>query len=92
GTLMDILSEQRASIDRLRATLDSLALQRTRASARLLLGLAVALLPAILLAAVFGMNFALPFADQALALPIAVLVVIAVAVASVAWARYRRWI
>jgi magnesium transporter len=92
GTLADILSEQHATIGRLRATLDSLALQRTRVSARLLLVVVLALLPAILIAALFGMNLTLSLGQNALAFPIVLLVMIVVAVGSVAFARYKQWI
>jgi magnesium transporter len=92
NTLADTLSEQHATIARLRATLDSLALQRTHTSVRLLLVLALALLPAMLIAAVFGMNLELPVAQNAVLFPIALLLMIVVAIGSVAFARYKQWI
>jgi magnesium transporter len=92
GTLADILAEQQETLDGLRATLDSLALQRTRAEMRLLLAIAVALLPAILIAAIFGMNLPLPFSQSQLAFPIVVLVMLLAGVGLVGFARYKQWI
>jgi len=92
GTLADIVAEQQETIEGLRATLDSLALQRTRAEVRLLLVIVVALLPAILVAAMFGMNFPLAFGQSQLAFPIAVLIMLLAAVGLVAFARYKQWI
>ena len=92
GTLLDILGEQRETLGGLQAALDSLAVQRAHEATRLLTTLALVLLPMILIAAIFGMNLALPFERNPLAFPIAVLIMLAVSAGLVAFARYRRWI
>jgi magnesium transporter len=92
GALADMVAEQQETIGGLSATLDSLALQRTRAEVRLLLVIVVALLPAIMIATMFGMNFPLAFGQSQLAFPIAVFVMLLAAVGLVAFARYKQWI
>jgi magnesium transporter len=92
STLVDIMDEQQETIAGVHATLDSLAIQGTREGVRLLLAIALALLPTLLIAAIFGMNLALPFGQSPLALPVIVLAMILAAAGLVALARYRRWI
>jgi magnesium transporter len=92
GSLLGIVQEQRETAAGLHATLDSMAIQRTHEGIRLLTTIALVLLPMILIAAIFGMNLALPFERNPLAFPIALLVMLAVTAGLVVYARYRRWI
>jgi len=92
GALADSMAEQQETVAGLRATLDSLAIQRTGAGVRRLLTITMALLPALLIAAVWGMNLALPFSQDQITFPIVLLGMLLVAGGLVALARYRRWI
>jgi len=92
GALLDIVGEQRETAAGLHAALDSMVIQRTHEGTRLLTTIALALLPMILIAAIFGMNLALPFERNPLVFPIVLLVMLGVAAGLVAYARYRRWI
>jgi magnesium transporter len=91
-TIVDILAEQHETIAGVRATLDSLAIQRTRESLRLLLAVALALLPMILVAAIFGMGLPLPIANTLFIFPIALVLMIGAAAGVIAFARYKQWI
>jgi magnesium transporter len=91
-TIVDTLDEQRETIIGVRATLDSLAIQRTRESLRLLLAVALALLPMILVAAIFGMGLPLPFVNITYIFPIALVLMIGAAAGVIAFARYKQWI
>jgi magnesium transporter len=90
--LMAIAEEQRETAAGLQAALDSTAIQQMHAGIRLLTIVALVLLPMILIAAIFGMNLALPFTLSPLAFPIVVLAMLAIAVGVVAYVRYQRWI
>ena len=90
--LIGIAEEQRETVAGLQAALDSTAIQRTHAGMRLLTIVALVLLPMILIAAIFGMNLALPFERNPLAFPIVVLAMLAITIGLVAYARYRRWV
>jgi magnesium transporter len=92
ATLVDILEEQHETVAGVRATLDSLAIQRVRESIRLLLAVTLALLPMILVAAIFSMNLALPIAGVPFIFLIALVLMIAAAAGMIAFARYKRWI
>ena len=91
-TVVDMLAEQHETIDGVRATLDSLAVQRTRESLRLVLAVALALLPMILVAAIFGMGLPLPIANTRFVFPIALVLMIGAAAGTIAFARSRQWI
>jgi len=91
-TLTAILQEQQETTESMRATLDSLAIQRIREGVQRLLAITLALLPAILIAAIFGMNLALPFSQNPLAALAIAALVLAVAGACVALARRYKWI
>jgi magnesium transporter len=91
-TIVDALEEQHETIAGVRATLESLAIQRTRESLRLLLAVVLALLPMILVAAIFGMGLPLPIANTLFIFPIALVLMIAAAAGVIAFARYKRWI
>jgi magnesium transporter len=91
-TILDTLAEQHESIAGVRATLDSLAIQRTRESLRLLLAVALALLPMILVAAIFGMGLPPPLANIPFIFAIAIVLMIGAAAGVIAFARSRRWI
>src|SRR5262245_44646035 len=92
ATLVDILEEQHETVAGVRATLDSLAIQRVREGLRLLLAVTLALLPMILVAAIFSMNLPLPIAGVPFIFPIALVLMIAAAAGMIAFARYKRWI
>ncbi|HET9220989.1 MAG TPA: CorA family divalent cation transporter, partial [Roseiflexaceae bacterium] len=72
--------------------LDSLAIQRTHESLRLLLAVVLALLPMILVAAIFGMSLPLPFDNIRYIFPIALVLMIGAAAGVIAFARYKKWI
>jgi magnesium transporter len=92
ATLVDILEEQNETVAGLRATLDSLAMQRMREGVRLLLAITLALLPMILVATIFSMNLPLPVASIPFIFPIALLLMIGAAAGMIAFARYKQWI
>jgi magnesium transporter len=92
ATLADIVEEQHETIVGLRATLDSLALQGTREGAQRLLLAALALLPMILVAAIFSMSLPLPITSIPFIFPIALLLMIGAAAGAIAFARYKRWV
>jgi magnesium transporter len=91
-TLADIVEEQYATLEGVRATLDSLALQGVREGGRRLLLAALVLLPMILVAAIFGMSLPLPIAGLPLVVPLVLLLMIGAAIAAIALARYKRWV
>ena len=92
ATLLDIVEEQHETVANLHATLDSLAIARVREGMRLLLATALALLPMILIAVIFGMSLPLPVANIPFIFPIALALMIGAAAGTVAFARYKRWI
>jgi magnesium transporter len=92
AALVDIVEEQQEMIVGVRATLDSLAIQRAREAARRLLAAALALLPMILVAAIFAMNLPLAIASAPLVFPLALLLMIGAAAGTLAFARYKQWI
>jgi magnesium transporter len=91
-SIVDTLDEQHETIAGARATLDSLAIQRTRESLRLLLAVALALLPMILVATIFGIALPLPFANIPYIFPIALVLMVGAAAGVIAFARYKHWI
>jgi magnesium transporter len=91
-TIVDTLDEQREMIAGVHDSLDSLAIQRTHESLRLLLAVALALLPMILVAAIFGMSLPLPFDNIRYIFPIALVLMIGAAAGVIAFARYKKWI
>jgi magnesium transporter len=99
GDLADALSalvasveEQHETIAGVRATFDSLTIQRTHQSLRLLLAALLALLPMLLVAAIFGIAPPAPLASIPFIFPIALLLMLAAAAGVIAFARYKQWI
>jgi magnesium transporter len=92
ATLWNILAEQHEIIEGLSATLDSLAAQRANQGMRMLIVIAVVLLPMILITGIYGMNISLPFAQHPFAFPIILLVMLGVPAGLAAYLRYKQWI
>jgi magnesium transporter len=92
ATIVDIVEEQQETIAGVRDTLDSLALQRTREGTRRLLIAMLALLPMILVAAIFGTSLPLPIANVRFIFPITLALMIGAAAGVIAFARYKEWI
>lgn len=88
----DILEEQKEIIEGLDATLWSLTSHRSNQEMKTFTLISVIFLPMTLIASILGMNVIIPLSESPIALPLALLIMIALAVGMVAYFRYRRWI
>lgn len=77
--IWDMLEEQKEIIEGLDATLSSLTSHRINQEMKTFTLISVILLPMTLVASILGMNVIIPFADHPLSLPIAVLLMLALA-------------
>jgi|HigsolmetaAR201D_1030396.scaffolds.fasta_scaffold02931_5 magnesium transporter len=91
-TLIDIVNEQYETVNGLQNASQTLAIQQLQENLRLLLIVLLVTLPLLVIAAIFGMNAALPLLAHRLAFPIIVVVMLLITGAVVGFARYRRLI
>jgi magnesium transporter len=88
----DILEEQKEIIEGLDATLWSLTSHRSNQEMKTFTLISVIFLPMTLIASILGMNVIIPLSENPMALPLALLIMVAIAGGMVAYFRYRRWI
>jgi magnesium transporter len=92
GRQWDMLEDDKEIIEGLNDTLDSLTSHRINEVMKILTVISVVLLPMTLVASVYGMNIALPFADYPFAFAIVVGWMLLPAIAMLSYFRYRDWI
>jgi magnesium transporter len=88
----DLLQEQADLAASLGATIDSMVAYRTGQQLRLITGLLIILLPLALVAALAGLNAAVPLAGQPVLFFAAALATAAAIIGALAFARYRQWL
>jgi magnesium transporter len=92
GRIWDMLEEHKEIIEGLDATLASLTSHRINREMKLFTLITVIFLPMTLVASILGMNVALPFAENPLALPITIVLMVMLAAGMLGFFRYRGWI
>jgi magnesium transporter len=88
----DLLQEQADLAASLGATIDSMVAYRTGQQLRLITGLLIILLPLALIAALAGLNVAVPLAGQPVLFFAVALATAAAIIGALAFARYRQWL
>lgn len=90
--MWDMLEEQKEIIEGIDATLGSLTSHRINQEMKIFTMISVIMLPMTLIASILGMNVPIPFSESPLALPIAILIMGALALVMYIYFRFRQWV
>ena len=88
----DIVDENYEIINSFADTADTLASYRINEVMRILTVISVIMLPLTLISSIYGMNIALPFADDPQAFIITAVIMIVIVILMLAWFRRRQWL
>jgi len=88
----DIVDENYEIINSFADTADTLASYRINEVMRILTVISVIMLPLTLISSIYGMNIALPFADDPHAFIITAVIMIVILILMLAWFRRRHWL